>query len=160
VHAGDLLARLHQARSRLECTLHRPATLTELAAEVEMPENKVTEVLRFAAEPLSLAQPVGTDSEAELGDFIEDREKVSPSEAAMLALLPSRVASMLEVLDERERRLIALRFGLDRGDPRTLAEVAQHFNVTGERIRQIEARAMSKLQHPSTDIDPRALLDA
>jgi len=160
VHAGDLLARLLQARSRLELTLRRSATLTELAAEAEMPENKVTEVLRFAAEPLSLAQPVGTDAEGELGDFLEDAAGVSPPDAAMLALLPAGVASMLEVLDERERLLITLRFGLDRGEPRTLEEVGECFNVTRERIRQIEARAMSKLQHPSADIGARELLDA
>jgi RNA polymerase sigma factor (sigma-70 family) len=158
-HASATLDRVLQARSRLETTLHRPATLTEVAAEVELSETKVAEVLRFATVPLSLAQPVG-DSEAELGDFLEDRDQVSPPDAAMRALLPSRVACLLEVLDQRERRLIALRFGLDRGDPRTLAEVAEHFNVSRERIRQIEARAMSKLQHPSTGVDPRELLDA
>jgi RNA polymerase sigma factor (sigma-70 family) len=160
VHAGDLLARLHQARWRLELTLHRPATLTELAAEVDMPENKVTEVLRFAAEPLSLAQPVGTDAEADLGDFIEDRTKLSPLDAAVLALLPADVAPLLDVLDERERQIILLHFGFDRGESRTLEEVGEYFNVTRERIRQIEARAMSKLQHPSAEVGARELLDA
>jgi RNA polymerase sigma factor (sigma-70 family) len=124
-----------------------------------MSEIKVAEVLRFAAAPLSFAQPVG-DSEAELGDFIEDQAGLSPSDAAILALLPADVAPLLEVLNERERRLITLRFGLDRGDPRTLEEVGETFHVTRERIRQIEARAMSKLQHPSTSIDARELLDA
>jgi RNA polymerase sigma factor (sigma-70 family) len=158
-HASAALDRVQQARSRLEVTFHRPATLTELAAEVEMSEIKVAEVLRFAAAPLSFAQPVG-DSEAELGDFIEDQAGLSPSDAAILALLPADVAPLLEVLNERERRLITLRFGLDRGDPRTLEEVGETFHVTRERIRQIEARAMSKLQHPSTSIDARELLDA
>jgi RNA polymerase sigma factor (sigma-70 family) len=158
-HAGEMLARVQAARSRLELTLRRPATLTELAAEVEMPENKVTDVLRFAAEPLSLAQPVG-DSEAELADLIEDKTILTPLDAALLALLPSDVAPLLDVLDDRERQIISLRFGLDRDEPHTLEEIGEHFHVTRERIRQIETRAMSKLQHPSADTCARELLDA
>ena len=158
VHVGNALARLQDARSRLEVTLRRPATLAELAAEVEMPEKKVTEALRFAAPPRSLAQPIGADSDAELGDLIEDKTQPSPLDAAILSLLPSDVAPLLDALDERERRIISLRFGFDRGEPHTLEEVGEYFNVTRERIRQIEARAMSKLQHPSVDLNARDLL--
>ena len=158
VHAGDTLARLQKARARLELKMGRPATLTELAAEVEMPEDKVTEALRFAAEPLSLSEPLREDGDAELGDVVEDRSAESPFEVAATALLPDEIARLLSPLDEREREILKLRFGLDRGEPRTLEEVGEHFNLTRERIRQIEARAMSKLRHPSSDTGARDLL--
>ena len=158
VHAGDTLARLQKARARLELKLGRPATLSELAAEVEMPEDKVTEALRFAAEPLSLSEPLREDGDAELGDVVEDRSADSPFEVAATALLPDEIARLLAPLDEREREILKLRFGLDRGEPRTLEEVGEHFNLTRERIRQIEARAMSKLRHPSSDTGARDLL--
>ena len=158
VHAGDTLARLQKARSRLEHRYGRPATLSELAAEVEMPEEKVTEALRFAAEPLSLSEPLREDGDAELGDVVEDRAAESPFERAATALLPAEISRLLAPLDEREREILKLRFGLDRGEPRTLEEVGEHFNLTRERIRQIEARAMSKLRHPSTDTGARDLL--
>ncbi|MET0147281.1 MAG: sigma-70 family RNA polymerase sigma factor, partial [Ilumatobacteraceae bacterium] len=158
VHAGDTLARLQKARSRLELKYGRPATLSELAREVEMPEDKVTEALRFAAEPLSLSEPLREDGDAELGDVVEDRSAESPFEVAATALLPDEIARLLAPLDEREREILKLRFGLDRGEPRTLEEVGEHFNLTRERIRQIEARAMSKLRHPSSDTGARDLL--
>ncbi|MGF1598566.1 MAG: RNA polymerase sigma factor RpoD/SigA [Acidimicrobiales bacterium] len=158
VHAGDTLARLQKARARLELKYGRPATLTELALEVEMPEDKVTEALRFAAEPLSLSEPLREDGDAELGDVVEDRSADSPFEVAATALLPEEIARLLAPLDEREREILKLRFGLDRGEPRTLEEVGEYFNLTRERIRQIEARAMSKLRHPSSDTGARDLL--
>ena len=107
-----------------------------------MPEDKVTEALRFAAEPLSLSEPLREDGDAELGDVVEDRSAESPFEVAATALLPEEIARLLAPLDEREREILKLRFGLDRGEPRTLEEVGEHFNLTRERIRQIEARAM------------------
>ena len=159
VHAGDTLARLQKARSRLELKFGRPATLAELAAEVEMPEDKVTEALRFAAEPLSLSEPLREDGDAELGDVVEDRSAEEPFEVAATALLPEEIQRLLAPLDEREREILRLRFGLDgNGEPRTLEEVGEHFNLTRERIRQIEARAMSKLRHPSSDTGARDLL--
>jgi len=158
VHAGDTLARLQKARARLELKYGRPATLSELAVEVELPEDKVTEALRFAAEPLSLSEPLREDGDAELGDVVEDRGADSPFEVAATALLPDEIARLLAPLDEREREILKLRFGLDRGEPRTLEEVGDHFELTRERIRQIEARAMSKLRHPSSDTGARDLL--
>ena len=158
VHAGDTLARLQKARARLELKYGRPATLAELSREVEMPEDKVTEALRFAAEPLSLSEPLREDGDAELGDVVEDRSVESPFEVAATALLPEEISRLLSPLDEREREILKLRFGLDRGEARTLEEVGEHFNLTRERIRQIEARAMSKLRHPSSDTGARDLL--
>ena len=113
---------------------------------------------RFAAEPLSLSEPLREDGDAELGDVVEDRSAESPFEVAATSLLPDEIARLLAPLDEREREILKLRFGLDRGEPRTLEEVGEHFNLTRERIRQIEARAMSKLRHPSSDTGARDLL--
>jgi len=158
VHAGDTLARLQKARSRLELKFGRPPTQAELSIEVEMPEEKVTEALRFALEPLSLSEPLREDGDAELGDVVQDRSAESPFEMAATALLPEEITRLLSPLDEREREILRLRFGLDRGEPRTLEEVGEHFNLTRERIRQIEARAMSKLRHPSSDTGARDLL--
>ena len=158
VHAGDTLARVQKAQARLELKYGRPATLAELGAEVELPEDKLIEALRFRAEPLSLSEPLREDGDAELGDVVEDRSAESPFEMAATALLPVEINRLLAPLDEREREILRLRFGLDRGEPRTLEEVGEHFNLTRERIRQIEARAMSKLRHPSSDTGARDLL--
>src|SRR5579872_5840722 len=158
VHAGDTLARVQKAQARLELKLGRQATLTELGAEVELPEDKLIEALRFRAEPLSLSEPLREDGDAELGDVVEDRSAESPFEVAATSLLPDEINRLLSPLDEREREILRLRFGLDRGEPRTLEEVGEHFNLTRERIRQIEARAMSKLRHPSSDTGARDLL--
>jgi RNA polymerase sigma factor (sigma-70 family) len=158
VHAGDTLARLQKARSRLELKFGRPATTLELAADLDLAEDKVIEALRFASEPLSLSEPLREDGDAELADVVEDRSAESPFEVAALAMLPEEIGRLLEPLDEREREILRLRFGLDRGEPRTLEEVGEHFHLTRERIRQIEARAMSKLRHPSSDTGARDLL--
>ena len=117
-------------------------------------------MLLFAVGPLSLSEPLGEDSATELGDLVEDHSQLSPCDAAMLALLPAEVAILLSALSERERLVISLRYGLDRGEPRTLEEVGEHFDLTRERIRQIEAKAMSKLRHPTNPNSARSLLDA
>ncbi len=158
VHAGDTLARLQKAQSRLELKFGRVPVLAELAAEVGMPEEKITEALRFAAEPLSLSEPLREDGDAELGDVVEDRSAESPFEVAATTMLPVEIDRMLTPLDERERNILRLRFGLDQGEARTLEEVGERFDLTRERVRQIEARAMSKLRHPSSDIGARDLL--
>jgi RNA polymerase sigma factor (sigma-70 family) len=158
VHAGDTLSRLQKARSGLEVSLGRAPTVAELAAEIDIAEEKVLEALLVAAEPLSLSEPLREDGDAELGDLVEDRSAVSPFDVAATAMLPHEVDRLLEPLDTREREILTLRFGLDRGLPRTLEEVGDHFHLTRERIRQIEARAMSKLRHPSSNIGARDLL--
>jgi RNA polymerase sigma factor (sigma-70 family) len=149
VHAGDNLVRLMRARSMLELRFGRQATHAELAEELGTTIEKVRETSLIAAEPLSLEQPLGDEGDAVLGDIVEDRGAPTPFEAAATAMLPAEVEKLLRGLDERERRIISLRFGLDRGEPRTLEEVGGYFDLTRERIRQIEARAMSKLRHPA-----------
>ncbi len=160
VHAGDMLTALLKMRAQLEGSLGRTPTLAELAGEAELPLEKVVEVLRYAVDTVSLDEPVRDDGDAELGDFVEDRNATAPFDAAAVSLLPGEVAKVLKVLDERERTILCLRFGLDGGGERTLEEVAEHFGLTRERIRQIEARAMSKLRHPSADVGARELLEA
>ncbi len=158
VHAGDLLNRVTRARGRLEAQLGRRPTIAELAADLGTEAHKVVEILRYVSEPMSLSEPLRADSDGELGDIVEDHSAVSPFEAAAAALLPAEITKMLIVLDDRERAVLQLRFGLDRGEPRTLDEVGAHFNLTRERIRQIEARAMSKLRHPAIDRNAQDLL--
>ena len=158
VHAGDTVARIQKARSRLELELGRPATVVELAKDLEMEPEKVTEALRFASDTLSLSDPLREDGDAELGDIVADPNAESPFEVAATTLLPAQIERLLAPLDEREREILKLRFGLDRGEARTLEDVGEEFHLTRERIRQIEARAMSKLRHPSTDTGARDLL--
>jgi RNA polymerase sigma factor (sigma-70 family) len=158
VHADDRLGQLQRMRGELEVKLGRPATRAELAAALELPEDKVAEVMLYAVGPLSLSEPLGDDSATELGDLVEDRTQLSPCDAAVLAMLPDEIAEVLLALDERERRVISLRFGLDRGESRTLEEVGEEFDLTRERIRQIEAKAMSKLRHPANLNSAQSLL--
>jgi RNA polymerase sigma factor (sigma-70 family) len=159
VHAGDLLKRVIQARGRLEGQLGRRPTVDELAADLAVDQGRVADILLHAAEPLSLSEPLREDGDAELVDVVADQAAVVPFEAAAVALLCDEVNKLLVGLDEREREILRLRFGLDRGQPRTLDEVGEVFSLTRERIRQIEARAMSKLRHPSLDRGARELLD-
>jgi RNA polymerase sigma factor (sigma-70 family) len=158
VHAGDLLTQLQRTRGRMETELGRPPSVAELCEELDVDEDRVIETLRYAIDPLSLSEPLSEDGDAELGDLVEDLGAASPLEEAAAALLASEVERLLENLDAREREILALRYGLDRGEPRTLEEVGMHFSLTRERIRQIEARAMSKLRHPSSDSGARDLL--
>jgi RNA polymerase sigma factor (sigma-70 family) len=160
VHAGDNLARLIKARSVLELRLGRQATHAELAVELDTTIEKVRETSLIAAEPLSLEQPLNDEGDAVLGDMVVDRGATEPFEAAATSLLPAEVEKLLLGLDERERKIIALRFGLDRGEPRTLEEVGGSLDLTRERIRQIEARAMSKLRHPAVAAEFSDLLSA
>ena len=158
VPVGDNLLRLQQARASLEARFGRPATVAELATELGMTHAKVSETLRIAAEPLSLSLPISEDSDLELADLVADRSAASPLDEAATALLPARTAKVLARLGQRERQIIFLRFGLDRHEPRTLEEVGAYFNLTRERIRQLEAKAMAKLRHPAYNVDRRDLL--
>ncbi len=156
-HAGELLSRVSDARGRLEAQLGRRPTVPELAADLDVSEDRVTEILRHTGPPLSLSEPLREDGDAELGDLVEDRSAVSPFDAAAAALLSGEVNKMLLALDVRERQVLRMRFGLDRGQARTLDQVGQHFSLSRERIRQIEAQAMFKLRHSSTDNDPHGV---
>ena len=158
VHAGDTVARVQKTQTRMEMELGRPPTIAEVAADLGMTEDQVVEALVHASEPLSLFEQLSDDGDAELADVIEDRGAASPAEEAVTSTLPGEMSRLLSVLGEREREILRLRYGLDRGEPRTLEEVGEHFNLTRERIRQIEARAMSKLRHPSSDTGARDLL--
>ncbi len=155
IHAADLLTALHSAQSQLQARLGRQVARSELAAEMGVSEEKVEELMRIRAQPLSLSEPLREDGDGELGDIVEDRLAPSPFEMAAVSLLSHEVTRVLAQLDERERTVLRLRFGIDRGAPRTLEEVGAHFNLTRERIRQIEARAMSKLRHPTNDPNGR-----
>jgi RNA polymerase sigma factor (sigma-70 family) len=157
VHAGDTMSRVQRTRSRMELELGRHPTTKELAAEVDLPEDKVIETLLYAAEPLSLSEPLREDADAVLGDLVPD-DGVPTDRAATDSLVPELVDDLLSSLDEREREVLRLRYGLDRGEPRTLEEVGAQFELTRERIRQIEVRAMSKLRHPSNESGARDLL--
>jgi RNA polymerase sigma factor (sigma-70 family) len=159
VHAGDLLNQVARARSRLEGQLGRRPTIAELAADLDVEEENVTDILQHVAEPLSLSEPLREDTPTELADLVEDHTALSPSAAAAASLLPGEVAKMLQgVLNEREREILRLRFGLDQGQPLTLEEVGERFHLTRERIRQIEAKAMSKLRHPTVNDGLREFL--
>jgi RNA polymerase sigma factor (sigma-70 family) len=153
VHAGDLLGQASKARARLESQLGRRPSVSEIAADLDVSADRVVDILRHAGTPASLSEPLRHESDAELGDLVEDMAAISPSDAAVAALLPDQVAKMMVTLDDREREIIRLRFGLDRGEPRTLEEVGVRFGLTRERIRQIESRAMSKLRHPTSGQD-------
>jgi RNA polymerase sigma factor (sigma-70 family) len=149
IQATEQLLRVRKSWARLEAELRRTPTLGEVAAALELPEHDVSVILRWGTDPVSLSEPLSADSDTELADVVADRSAASPFEAAATALLPREVARVLAPLAAREREILTLHFGLDRGEPRTLEEVGQHFNLTPQRIRQLEARAMSKLRHPA-----------
>ena len=147
VHMVDTLQQLRRVASDLLETLGREPTLDEIAVAAGMNPDKVREAFRVLPEPVSIHEPVGED-DAELGDFIQDTEAQGPFEAAALALRQEDLRRMLEALTDREKKVLALRFGLLTGQACTLEEVGREFALTRERIRQIEAKALSKLRHP------------
>jgi RNA polymerase primary sigma factor len=149
VHMVETLYRVRKVQSELLEQMGREATIDEIAAAAEMTPDKVREAFRVLPEPVSIHEPVG-EEDAELGDFIQDEDAEGPFEAAALALRQEDLWSMLGTLSEREKKVLALRFGLVTGEPRTLEEVGREFALTRERIRQIEAKALSKLRHPSS----------
>ena len=146
VGARDRLTVVQAARARLEMKLGRPATVSEIATHLDMSEDRIAEVMCFPAEPLALSAPLRAEADSELIDIVEDRTVESPYESAARAAMPAAIAKLLAQLDDREREILSLRFGLDRGEPRTLQEVGDSFDLTRERIRQIEERALSKLR--------------
>ena len=158
VHAVDSLSRLSKARIRLEASLGRSPKLHELADELGMPIKKVVDILEYAADAISLNEPVNTTKDAaELGELVQDKGAEDPAQAALASTFPDAVERALANLGERERAVLRLRFGLEDDRPKSLQEVGSEFGVTRERIRQIEAKAMSKIRHPSAGGALRAL---
>jgi RNA polymerase primary sigma factor len=158
VHAGDQVRRLLRMRSQLEGELGRTPSAAELAALAQMPETQVRDLLQYGAEPVSLETPIGSEGDTELADVVADESSLTPFDVAARSLLGGEVERLLAPLDEREQAILRLRYGLDRGDPRTLEEVGNELHLTRERIRQIERTALSKLRHPSVDNGARDLL--
>jgi len=159
VHMIETINKLVRVQRQLQQELGREPTTEELSVRMELPVGKVRKVLRIAQEPISLETPVGEEEESHLGDFLVDRRVVSPSEAVINLNLREQTAEVLKTLSPREEKIIKMRFGLQDGSEHTLEEVGQHFAVTRERIRQIEAKALRKLRHPSRSHRLRAFLD-
>ena len=149
VHMVETINRLVKTSSHLLQTLGREATVDEIAVEMDLSVERVTEIIRIAPEPLSLETPIGEQEDSRLSDFLQDEDSKSPNDSATFMLLREKIDEALGALTARERDVLKMRFGLDDGYPHTLEEVGRHFQVTRERIRQIEAKALKKLRHPS-----------
>ena len=149
VHMVETINKLARVQRQLTQELNREPTDKELADKLGITEEKVREVVKISQEPVSLETPIGEEDDSHLGDFVPDERMMSPEEYATAELLKEELSSVLETLTEREEKVLKLRFGLDDGQCRTLEEVGQIFGVTRERIRQIEAKALRKMRHPS-----------
>lgn len=149
VHMVETINKLVRIQRQLVQELGRDPTNLEIAQEMEISEEKVREVKKIAQDPVSLETPIGEEEDSQLGDFIEDETVIAPEEAADFTMLRDELSKILDGLSDREKKVLQLRFGLDDGMPRTLEEVGKEFDVTRERIRQIEAKALRKLKHPS-----------
>ena len=149
VHMVENINRIVRIRRTLTSELGREPSTAEVAARADMDEAKVQEIMRISAEPISLETPVGEEEDTTIGDMVDDKTTVAPEEAAAKTLLRQQIMESMEALDEREREVLILRYGLRDGQPQTLEEVGKKFSVTRERIRQIEARAIKKLKLPS-----------
>jgi RNA polymerase primary sigma factor len=159
VHMVEAIGRLALVQRQLLQDLGREPTSDELAAGLDMTLEKVTELRKYAREPVSLHIPLGEDGDSELGDLIEDSEAIQPGEAVGFILMQEQLHSVLGMLSEREAGIVSMRFGLADGQPKTLDEIGKVYGVTRERIRQIESRTMSKLRHPSQSKLLRDYLD-
>jgi len=159
VHMVETINRLIRISRRLLQDLGREPTSEEIAEQMEISAEKVREIIKVSQEPVSLETPIGEEDDSHLGDFLEDHTALAPAEAASHQLLKEQVEDVLDSLTERERKVLQLRFGLDDGRSRTLEEVGREFHVTRERIRQIEAKALRKLRHPSRSRKLKDYLD-
>ncbi|MDG0876330.1 RNA polymerase sigma factor RpoD [Paenibacillus thiaminolyticus] len=149
VHMVETINKLNRISKELLQELGREPTPEEIAVKMEITPEKVREIMKIGQEPVSIETPVGDENDSSLGDFIEDQEALAPADAAAYELLKVQLEDVLDTLTEREQNVLRLRFGLDDGRTRTLEEVGHEFGVTRERIRQIEAKALRKLRHPS-----------
>ncbi len=159
VHMVETINKLIRVSRQLLQELGRDPKPEEIAKEMEMSEEKVREIMKIAQDPVSLETPIGEEEDSHLGDFIPDEDALAPAEAAAYSLLKDQIEEVLGSLNEREQKVLKLRFGLEDGRARTLEEVGKEFDVTRERIRQIEAKALRKLRHPSRSKKLRDYLD-
>lgn len=159
VHMVETINKLIRVNRQLLQELGRDPKPEELAKEMDMPEEKIREIMKIAQEPVSLETPIGEEEDSHLGDFIPDEDAPAPAEAAAYSLLKEQLEDVLCTLNEREQKVLKLRFGLEDGRARTLEEVGKEFDVTRERIRQIEAKALRKLRHPSRSKKLKDYLD-
>jgi RNA polymerase primary sigma factor len=159
VHMVETINKLIRISRQLLQEYGREPLPEEIAQEMGIPEDKVREIMKIAQEPVSLETPIGEEEDSHLGDFIPDDEAPAPAEAAAFTLLKEQLMGVLDTLTSREEKVLRLRFGLDDGRARTLEEVGKEFNVTRERIRQIEAKALRKLRHPSRSKKLKDYLD-
>ena len=159
VHIVETINKLIRVSRQLLQELGREPLPEEIAKEMNISEEKVREIIKIAQEPVSLETPIGEEEDSHLGDFIPDDEAPAPAEAASFTLMKEQLMNVLDTLTPREEKVLRLRFGLDDGRQRTLEEVGKEFNVTRERIRQIEAKALRKLRHPSRSKKLKDFLD-
>lgn len=159
VHMVETINRLVRTSRQLLQELGREPTMEEIGKRVDMPAERVAEIMKMSQDPVSLETPVGEEEDSHLGDFIQDDHVTVPQDAAAYTLLHEQLMEVLGTLTEREQKVLRLRFGLDDGRPRTLEEVGKQFHVTRERIRQIEAKALRKLRHPSRSRKLKDYLD-
>ena len=159
VHMVETINKLIRVSRQLLQELGRDPKPEEIAKEMDMSEEKVREIMKIAQDPVSLETPIGEEEDSHLGDFIPDEDALAPTEAAAYSLLKDQIEEVLGSLNEREQKVLKLRFGLEDGRARTLEEVGKEFDVTRERIRQIEAKALRKLRHPSRSKKLRDYLD-
>lgn len=159
VHMVETINKLIRASRQMVQELGREPTSEELSRRLDMPAAKIEEIMKISMEPVSLETPIGEEYDSHLGDFIEDENVPVPSDAAAFSLLRMELLQVLESLTDREKTVLRLRFGLDDGKARTLEEVGREFNVTRERIRQIESKALRKLRHPSRSRKLRDFLE-
>ena len=159
VHMVETINKVKKVNSQLLHENGHEPTNEQIAEKLEMPVEKVREIMRVAQEPVSLETPIGEEEDSHLGDFLEDESALAPAEAASHALMKEQLWDVLETLTPREEKVLRLRFGLDDGHQRTLEEVGREFQVTRERIRQIEAKALRKLRHPSRSKKLKDYLD-
>ena len=159
VHMVETINKVKKVQSQLLHKNGQEPSVEDLAAELDMPQDKVREILKVAQEPISLESPIGEEEDSHLGDFIPDYDAPVPEEAATHTLLREQLNEVLATLTPREAKVLSLRFGIEDGRPRTLEEVGKEFNVTRERIRQIEAKALRKLRHPSRNKKLKDFLD-
>ncbi len=159
VHMVETITKVKKVSSMLLHKNGHDATPEEIAAELDMEPERVREIMRIAQDPVSLETPIGEEEDSHLGDFIPDDDAPAPADAASLILLKEQLGEVLSTLTEREEKVLRLRFGLEDGRARTLEEVGREFNVTRERIRQIEAKALRKLRHPSRSKKVKDYLD-